>query len=76
MSRVKTGIVTSTKMLQTVVVKIEGQIKHPLYKKPIKRTKNIKAHDKVGVKVGDKVTIKETKPFSKSVHFEILEVLK
>lgn len=76
MPQVKSGIVVSNKMPKTVVVKITSRIRHKLYKKLITKHKKIKAHDELGVKVGQKVKIAETKPFSKTVHFKILEVLK
>ncbi len=76
MSKIKTGVVISTKMQKTVVVKIVTVVKHPLYKKQIKRSKKIKAHDEIGVKINDKVKIAETKPTSKSVNFKVLEVIK
>ena len=59
--KIKTGIVTSNKMEKTVVVKIVSKVKHPLYKKLITKSKNIKAHDELGVQIGDKVKIIETK---------------
>ncbi|MEK7580723.1 MAG: 30S ribosomal protein S17 [Patescibacteria group bacterium] len=74
--KIKTGIVTSNKMEKTVVVKIVSKVKHPLYKKLITKSKNIKAHDELGVQVGDKVKIIETKPISKTVHFKTTEVVK
>jgi len=76
MPQVKSGIVVSDKMQKTVVVEIHRKIRHPLYKKLINKTTQLKAHDDLGVKVGQKVKIKETKPISKDVHFKILEVLK
>ena len=63
MAKVKTGKVISNKMQKTVVVEIVSKIVHPLYKKQMKRTKNIMAHDELGVNIGDKVKIAETKPF-------------
>lgn len=76
MAQIKVGLVESVKMQKTVVVKIESKVKHPLYKKLIKRSKKIKAHDEIGVSVGDKVKIIETKPISKDVNFRIMEVVK
>ena len=76
MAQVKVGIVESIKMQKTIVVKVESKVKHPLYKKLIKRSKKIKAHDGVGVSTGDKVKIVETKPISKDVNFKIMEVIK
>ncbi len=76
MSQNKTGVVVSDKMEKTVVVKIISKVKHPLYKKQLTRSKNIKAHDELGAKTGDKVKIAQTKPYSKTVAFKVLEVLK
>lgn len=75
MPQVKVGIVVSTKMQKAVVVKVESQREHPLYKKKIKRTTKIKAHDDIGVKVGQNVKIVETKPFSAHINFKVLEVI-
>jgi small subunit ribosomal protein S17 len=76
MAQIKVGLVKSTKMQKTVVVKVESMVKHPLYKKLIKRSKKIKAHDEIGVRTGDKVKIVETKPISKGVNFKVMEVVK
>ena len=76
MAQIKVGLVESTKMQKTIVVKVKSLVKHPLYKKLIKRSKKIKAHDEIGVNVGDKVKIVETKPISKDVNFKVLEVVK
>lgn len=75
MAKSEIGEVTSNKMTKTVVVKVESKTKHPLYKKLIKRTRKFKAHDDVGVKIGQKVKIIETKKYSKDVHFKVTEVL-
>lgn len=69
------GEVVSNKMQKTVVIKVESRIKHPLYKKLIKKTRTFKAHDELGVKVGQKVKIQESKKYSKDVHFKVLEVI-
>lgn len=71
----KTGTVTSTKMAKTAVVAVTTHRKHPLYKKQIKKTTNFKAHDDLGVKVGQKVKIAQTRPISKDVHFKVVEVV-
>lgn len=76
MAQIKVGLVESTKMQKTVVVKVESMVKHPLYKKLIKKSKKIKTHDEIGVNVGDKVKIVETKPISKDVNFKVMEVVK
>ena len=60
------GVVTSDKCDQTITVSVERQVKHPMYKKYIKRSKKFLAHDeKNECQVGDLVRIKETKPYSK-----------
>lgn len=73
MPQVKEGVVVSNKMKKTVVVKVNMKVKHPLYKKIIVKSKKFKARDEIGVTVGQKVKIAETKPFSKGVHFKILK---
>ena len=73
MPQVKEGVVVSAKMKKTVVVKVNMKVKHPLYKKIIVKSKKFKARDEIGVALGQKVKIAETKPFSKGVHFKILK---
>lgn len=75
MTQFKVGKVISTKMQKTVVVEVEMRKIHPLYKKIMRRSKRIKAHDELGVKAGQKVKIAKTKPFAKSVHFRVTEVI-
>ncbi|KKQ89698.1 30S ribosomal protein S17 [Candidatus Curtissbacteria bacterium RIFCSPHIGHO2_12_41_11] len=75
MPQIKTGIVVSGKMQKTVVVKVSTKVKHRLYKKLITKTKKFKAHDEIGVKIGQKVKIIETRPISKDIHFKVVEVL-
>lgn len=67
------GIVTSDKMTNTVVVKVDHFVKHPKYGKFITRSKKYKAHDEGNTKkIGDKVTIKECSPISKDKHFTVV----
>jgi small subunit ribosomal protein S17 len=67
------GVVVSDKMDKTVVVSVSRFVKHPKYKKYLKKSKNYKAHDAENVyKVGDKVTIVETRPMSKDKHFIVV----
>lgn len=73
MPQIKEGTVISNKMKNTVVVKVDSTIKHPLYKKLIARSKKIKAHDEIGVKIGQKVKIIESKPISGDVHFKVIQ---
>ena len=64
--RILQGVVVSDKQEKTVVVKVERRFTHPLLKKTVRRTKNYHAHDEAGhFKVGDLVSIEETKPISK-----------
>ena len=61
----KVGVVTSNKMQKTVVVTVERQVIHPLYKRVVRRSKNFLAHDeKNECRVGDTVRIQETRPLS------------
>jgi small subunit ribosomal protein S17 len=70
------GIVMSTKMQKTVVVAVESFIRHPLYKKTLRRTKRYKAHDEDNTCVlGDVVRIIETRPLSKEKRWRVLEIL-
>ena len=60
------GVVCSDSSSKTIVVKVERTFKHPMYKKFIKRSKKYHAHDESNsLKIGDKVSIEETKPISK-----------
>ncbi|WP_169546171.1 30S ribosomal protein S17 [Sneathiella aquimaris] len=71
--RILQGTVESDKNDQTVVVKVERQVMHPLYKKYIGRSKKYHAHDeKNQFKIGDKVRIQECRPFSKLKRWEVL----
>ena len=63
--RMLSGVVVSDKQTKTVVVKVERRFTHPLLKKTVRRTKNYHAHDEKGHKVGDVVSIEETKPISR-----------
>lgn len=74
--KTRTGKVVSDKMDKTVVVSIEGYVKHPLYKKVIRSTVRFKAHDENNeCKTGDKVLIMETRPLSKDKRWRVVEIL-
>jgi len=74
--KVREGLVVSDKMDKTIVVLVERKIKHPLYKKVIRRSKRYKAHDEANrCKIGDKVKIMETRPLSKQKCWRLLEIL-
>ncbi len=65
--------IVSTSMEKTVVVEVERQVIHPLYKKIMKRTNRFKAHNTdETLKVGDKVKIAQCKPISKEKHFKVI----
>ena len=75
--KTKIGTVVSDKMDKTIVVAIEQRVKHPLYKKIVKRTKKFKVHDENNVAgVGDKVLIAETRHLSKDKCWRLVEVIK
>lgn len=70
------GRVVSDKMAKTVVVEIERFRRHPLYKKLIRRTKRVKAHDERNeCRVGDIVRIISSRPLSKEKRWRVLEIL-
>ncbi len=74
--KTRVGVVSSNKMDKTVVVKIEDSVKHPLYKKIIKRTIKLKAHDETNqCSIGDKVAIMETRPLSKDKRWRVVEIV-
>ena len=75
--KILTGVVVSDKPNKTITVMIERKYSHPLLKKVIKVRKKYNAHDENNkFKVGDKVSIRESKPFSKNKKFEAIEVIK
>ena len=71
----KIGLVTSTKMTKTVIVRVERQVRHPKYKRYIRRRKKFMAHDEMGVSVGDIVRIIETRPLSARKRWRVIEVV-
>ena len=74
--RTLTGKVVSDKMDKTITVKIERQVKHPLYGKFIKRSTKVHAHDESNeCKMGDTVTVVECRPLSKSKSWQLVEVV-
>ncbi|MBI2120560.1 MAG: 30S ribosomal protein S17 [Parcubacteria group bacterium] len=67
------GIVVSDKMQKTVVVEVNRFVKHPKYGKYMKQSKKYKAHDESNTyKIGDKVSIEETRPISKDKSFKVV----
>ena len=76
LQRTKSGVVTSDKMNQTVTVMIVRKIKHPLYKKYIKKSTKIHAHDPDNkCQQGDLVKIVECRPISKTKSWKVVEIV-
>jgi len=74
--KTRVGSVVSDKMDKTVVVAIVDSVRHPLYKKIIKRTIKLKAHDETNqCGVGDKVEVMETRPLSKDKRWRVSKVI-
>lgn len=75
MAKLLTGTVVSAKTKKTVTVLVERKFRHPFYKKVIQRHKKYKADcdERLTLKVGDVVRIKETRPISKDKHFIVVE---
>ena len=73
--KTRVGKVVSNKMDKTIVVAIEDSVRHPLYKKIIKRTYKLKAHDENNeCNVGDIVKVMETRPLSKDKRWRLVEI--
>ena len=74
--KTRIGRVVSDKMDKTIVVAVEDHVKHPLYKKIVKRTYKLKAHDENNeCKIGDTVKVMETRPLSKDKRWRLVEVM-
>jgi len=72
----KVGVVTSNKMQKTVVVRVDRQVIHPLYKRVVRRSKKFLAHDeKSECRVGDTVRIEETRPLSRGKRWRVVEIV-
>ena len=72
--KILTGVVISDKPNKTITVMVERKYSHPVFKKVIKVRKNYNAHDENNkFKNGDKVSIIESKPFSKNKKFEVMD---
>ena len=70
------GVVVSNKMTKSVVVKIAHSYRHPLYKKVIRTSRTILAHDDIGCEVGDQVQLVESRPISKRISWVIETIVK
>jgi small subunit ribosomal protein S17 len=75
--KILTGVVVSDKPNKTITVVVERKYSHPVFKKVIKVRKKYNAHDENNkFKTGDKVSIIESKPFSKNKKFQVMENVK
>ena len=76
MRKTRVGRVVSNKMNKTIVVAVEDSVKHPLYKKILKRTYKLKAHDENNeCSIGDRVEVMETRPISKDKRWRLVEII-
>ena len=74
--KTRVGIVKSDKMDKTVVVAVQDKVRHPLYKKIVNRTINLKAHDENNeCGIGDRVLLMETRPLSKDKRWRMVEII-
>ena len=74
--KTRTGKVVSDKMDKTIVVAVEDHVRHPLYKKIVKRTYKLKAHDENNeCRIGDTVKVMETRPLSKDKRWRLVEII-
>ncbi|MEU8232875.1 30S ribosomal protein S17 [Actinoplanes sp. NPDC048791] len=74
--KVREGLVISDKMDKTVIVEVEDRVKHALYGKVLRRTRKLQAHDEQNAcGVGDRVTLMETRPLSRTKRWRVVEIL-
>ena len=74
--KTRVGMVVSDKMDKTIVVAIADRVAHPRYKKIVKRTYKLKAHDENNeCRVGDRVRVMETRPLSKDKRWRVVEIV-
>jgi len=74
--KVRTGVVVSDKMDQTVLIRIDRKVRHPLYKKTVARSNKLAAHDENNdAHVGDTVRVMETRPLSKTKRWRVVEIV-
>jgi len=71
----KVGTVSSDKMQKTVVVRVDRLVRHPKYRRYVRRSSNFMAHDELGATVGDKVRIVETRPLSARKRWRVVEIV-
>ena len=71
-----TGVVTSDKMMKTVIVEVTSTFRHPLYKKVVHNKKRYQAHDELGCHLGDKVEIVESRPLSREKRWVVQSIVR
>lgn len=69
------GVVWSDKMTKTVVVRVDRLVKHPMYRKYVRKRKKLMAHNGIGAAEGDKVRIVETRPLSARKRWRVVEII-
>ena len=74
--KTRVGVVVSDKMDKTIVVAVKDNVKHPLYKKIVKKTYKLKAHDETNdAKIGDTVRVMETRPLSEDKRWRLVGIM-
>ena len=74
--KVRTGVVVSDRMDKTVLVRVDRKVTHPLYRKTVRRSSKLAAHDEQNdAHVGDTVRVMETRPVSKSKRWRVVEII-
>jgi small subunit ribosomal protein S17 len=74
--KTREGLVVSDKMDKTVIVEVEDRVKHALYGKVLRRTRKLQAHDEQNAcGIGDRVTLMETRPLSRTKRWRVVEIL-
>lgn len=71
----KVGIVASDKMTKTIIVRVDRLVRHPKYRRYVRRTSKFMAHDETGATIGDKVRIVETRPLSARKRWRVIEIV-
>jgi small subunit ribosomal protein S17 len=71
----KVGVITSDKMQNTVVVRVDRLVRHTKYRRYVRRTSKFMAHDELGATIGDKVRIVETRPLSARKRWRVVEIV-
>jgi small subunit ribosomal protein S17 len=74
--KIREGLVVSDKMSKTVVVEVEDRVQHPLYRKTLRRTNKLKAHDEDNTAgIGDRVQLMETRPLSATKRWRVVRII-